>query len=105
MTANSIFDDEFNRLVKLGMSKSFQLIRKDRRGVAIQKGSKQHKICFRDEMGPQVRAKEPFAPRTGNDTNKLAQKTLSPEMSNTIQSVPIKVDFEPNNEVNGESPL
>ena len=40
MTANSIFDDEFNRLVKLGMSKSFQLIRKDRRGVAITKASK-----------------------------------------------------------------
>ena len=54
MTNAGIFDDEFNRLVRQGLGKSSLLtIRKDRRGIAIQKGSKRHRITFRDELDMQ----------------------------------------------------
>lgn len=51
-TASFQQDDEFERLVRMGLGKNSSLmIRKDRQGIAIQKGSKKHKITFRDEIG------------------------------------------------------
>ena len=48
---NSVFDDEeFRRIVGISLGKGSLLIRKDRRGIAISKGSKRHKITYRDEV-------------------------------------------------------
>jgi len=44
-------DTEFNRLVRQTLGgKSSLMMRKDRRGIAISKGQKKHKITFRDEI-------------------------------------------------------
>lgn len=58
---SSVFDnDEFRRIVSLSLAKGSSLmIRKDRRGIAITKGSKRHKISFRDEV-PDEAAKASF---------------------------------------------
>lgn len=77
-------DDDFSQLLRLGMSKtSTMMIRKDRHGIAIQKGQKQHKITFRDEVSVQVSQKANFAPRATPSTfSNLAPKQLSAEMEN-----------------------
>ena len=51
-----MFDnDEFKRIVGLSLAKGSSLMmRKDRQGIAITKGSKRHKITFRDELPEEV---------------------------------------------------
>ena len=54
------------------------MIRKDRRGIAITKGSKRHKITFRDELD----AKVVLSPKVMKSTQLVAPKTLNGDMSN-----------------------
>ena len=49
MQASSFFDDDFAKFLRVTCGASV-LMRKDRNGTAIQKGSKKHKITFRDEI-------------------------------------------------------
>ena len=52
---SSVFDnEEFKRMVGISLGKGSLLMRKDRRGIAITKGSKKHKITFRDEVPEEV---------------------------------------------------
>jgi len=53
---SSVYDnDEFKRIVGLSLAKGSSLMmRKDRNGIAITKGSKRHKIMFRDELADEV---------------------------------------------------
>ena len=57
---SSVFDnDEFKRIVGISLGKGSILMRKDRRGIAIVKGSKNHKITFRDKVPAEIaKAKE-----------------------------------------------
>ena len=38
----------------MALGQSSMIMRKDRRGIAIEKGKKLHKICFRDEISFEV---------------------------------------------------
>ena len=56
------------------------MIRKDRQGIAITRGSKRHKITFRDEVEAEQNAPtKPFASRT-NPT--VAPKVIPQDSSN-----------------------
>lgn len=75
-SSNLTEDEEFNRLVRMGLGQTSMHMRKDRRGIAIQKGKKLHKLSFRDEISFQVSEKEPFAPRTNPLSAILTPKVL-----------------------------
>ena len=51
--ASSFFDDDFAKFLRVNCGTNI-LMRKDRNGTAIQKGSKKHRITFRDEIPVQV---------------------------------------------------
>ena len=100
VNSSATFDDEFARIVRLGLGKNSLMIRKDRQGIAITKGSKRHKITFRDTIEPyNSQSIEPFAPTT------LQPKTVAfpinqMEMNNSGKinnklSVARSLDFEP----------
>ena len=63
------------------------MIRKDRRGIAITKGQKKHKITFRDELDFQVSESEPFAPRTYASSTILSPKDSLVELGSKKYSM------------------
>lgn len=62
------------------------MMRKDRRGIAITKGSKRHKITFRDEVPEEVaklnKQEAIVVPKNMTTTDKIKPITLPEEMEN-----------------------
>lgn len=72
-----LFGDDFEQLVKFGMGKISTNIRQDKNGIAIKKGSKMHKICFRDEVDIEEKTpKEPFAQKKISSAVPVSKKNL-----------------------------
>ena len=88
MNSSSVYDnDEFKRIVGLSLGQGSLMMRKDRRGIAITKGSKRHRITFRDEVPEEVaklnKQEATVVPKNISNTDKIKPITLPDDMANS----------------------
>ena len=88
MNSSSVYDnDEFKRIVGLSLGQGSLMMRKDRRGIAITKGSKRHRITFRDEVPEEVaklnKQEATVVPKNMSNTDKIKPITLPDDMGNS----------------------